>query len=170
MDDLSNPSLSCVINSLTSLKGCVFRAYMNISHFNTFQMLNMKCAVAALVYFSFAIVAPVPLSCCHPLSAPPHFFHQVVTLMSLHTLPSILAVCSAGSLSLFCFLPAVLSACLSVSLHDVSLTPSPFSQIQAFGGGACVCAHTHTHTYMGMCDLISSHLRFSKSDSSQGYL
>lgn len=92
--------------------------------------------------------------------------------MSLHTLASILTMCLAGSLFLFYFLPAFLSARLSVSLHDVSLTPSPFSQIQAFGGGACVCArtHTHTHTYMGMCDLISSHLRFSKSDSSQGYL
>lgn len=90
---------------------------------------------------------------------------------SVTSLLSVTVMLSVWSWSVFCCFSVVLSAHLSASLHDVSLTPSPFPLIQAFCAAACLHTRTHTlTTHMGMCDLISSHLRFSKSDSSRSYL
>lgn len=145
MNDLSFSSVSWLINTRMSLKASVFRAFLQTDVPCSSVLLHLRFISVSLSspFTLQLVIAPVPPSCRHPLSAPPYFLHLVVTSMSLHTLRSVVVACSACSYALFYHLPAVLSACLSVSLRDASQTP-PFSQIQAVAGCAreCACAHT----------------------------
>lgn len=116
------------------------------------------------------VIAPVPLSCCYSLSAPPHFFSHLD--VASHSPLRFSCVFSRFPLSVL--LPSCcsvsLSVCLWVCMMSVWLHLRFCRSKPLVGVHVYVLAHTDTHTYMGMCDLISSHLRFSKSDSSQGYL
>lgn len=70
-------------------------------------------------------------------------------------------LCSAA-FPLFCLLICLRVCMMSVWLHLHFLWSRPFVRLHVY---------TRTHaSHMGMCDLISSHLRFSKSDSSRSYL
>lgn len=74
---------------------------------------------------------------------------------SVTSLLSVTVMLSVWSWSVFCCFSVVLSAHLSASLHDVSLTPSPFPLIQAFCAAACL--HTRTHTLTDTYGYVWSH-------------